>query len=638
MSSQTITIAYHDIPDGTITNNINSQTITIVYQDIPEGTITDNINSQTFTVTLNEVSEDNISDLIQFYPISSGADGDSAYDIAVDNGFVGTEEQWLASLKGDKGDKGDTGNTGATGANGYTPIKGVDYFDGAKGDTGNDGYTPIKGVDYFDGATGAKGDTGNDGYTPIKGIDYFDGTNGTNGIDGTDGTDGVGIPIGGTTGQVLAKKTNTDYDTEWITSSAGGVTSFNSRTGIVLPVSGDYTADKITETTTLKFFLNTERTKLAGIADNANNYTHPANHSPSIITQDTNNRFVTDAEKSAWNGKQDALGFIPYNSSNPAGYISSETSHADVVVDGDFTSQGIMLRGASSGTYSILTDNSSNWNTAYTNMHTHANKSALDLVSGTNTGDETETSIKTKLGISVLSGSNTGDQDLSGYVLKTTTVNSKALNANIVLSTADIADSTNKRYVTDAHLTLLGNTSGTNSGDNAVNSLYSGLATSKQDTLVSGTNIKTVNSTSLLGSGDITVQATLVSGTNIKTVDGVSLLGSGNIKIGTRTSTTTSAASITPNVDSYDNFELTALAVGFTLNNQTGTPVNFQKLMLRIKDNGSAQTIGFGTNYVAGGVALPTTTVAGKYMHLGFIYNTANSLNKWMLVALTQEA
>ena len=35
------------------------------------------------------------------------------------------------------------------GDDGYTPIKGVDYFDGAKGDTGQDGYTPIKGVDYW---------------------------------------------------------------------------------------------------------------------------------------------------------------------------------------------------------------------------------------------------------------------------------------------------------------------------------------------------------------------------------------------------------------------------------------------------------------------------------------------------------
>jgi hypothetical protein len=98
-------------------------------------------------------------------------------------------------------------------------------------------------------------------------------------------------------------------------------------------------------------------------------------------------------------------------------------------------------------------------------------------------------------------------------------------------TTADIADSSNKRYVTDANLTLIQNTSGTNTGDNAVNSLYSGLATSKQDTLVSGTNIKTVNSTSLLGSGDVAVQATLVSGTNIKTVNSTSLLGSGNISV-----------------------------------------------------------------------------------------------------------
>lgn len=53
----------------------------------------------------------------------------------------------------------------------------------------------------------------------------------------------------------------------------------------------------------------------------------------------------------------------------------------------------------------------------------------------------------------------------------------------------------------------------------------------KQDTLVSGTNIKTVNSTTLLGSGNLDVQEVLVSGTNIKTVDGNSLLGSGNIDI-----------------------------------------------------------------------------------------------------------
>ena len=53
----------------------------------------------------------------------------------------------------------------------------------------------------------------------------------------------------------------------------------------------------------------------------------------------------------------------------------------------------------------------------------------------------------------------------------------------------------------------------------------------KQATLVSGTNIKTINSNSLLGSGNVSVQPTLVSGTNIKTINNNSLLGSGNISI-----------------------------------------------------------------------------------------------------------
>lgn len=58
-------------------------------------------------------------------------------------------------------------------------------------------------------------------------------------------------------------------------------------------------------------------------------------------------------------------------------------------------------------------------------------------------------------------------------------------------TTADIADSTNKRYVTDAQLVVLGNTSGTNTGDNAVNSLYSGLAASKEDVANKSTSVTT---------------------------------------------------------------------------------------------------------------------------------------------------
>jgi len=55
------------------------------------------------------------------------------------------------------------------------------------------------------------------------------------------------------------------------------------------------------------FMTGADKTKLDGIATGANNYTHPANHPPSIITQDASNRFVTDTEKSTWNAKEPAI-------------------------------------------------------------------------------------------------------------------------------------------------------------------------------------------------------------------------------------------------------------------------------------------------------------------------------------------
>ena len=57
---------------------------------------------------------------------------------------------------------GPTGPQGPKGNDGYTPVKGVDYFDGAPGAAGKDGYTPVKGVDYFDGKDGAPGKDGKD--------------------------------------------------------------------------------------------------------------------------------------------------------------------------------------------------------------------------------------------------------------------------------------------------------------------------------------------------------------------------------------------------------------------------------------------------------------------------------------------
>lgn len=111
-----------------------------------------------------------------------------------------------------------------------------------------------------------------------------------------------------------------------------------------------------------------------------------------------------------------------------------------------------------------------------------------------------------------------------------------------------------------------------------------------------------------------------------------------NKRITSRVQSVTDAATVTPDADANDCVDITAIAQAFTIANPTGTPTNFQKLIIRIKDNGTARAITFGTAYVAGGVALPTTTVISKILTLGFIYNTANSLNKWQLVASAQEA
>lgn len=88
---------------------------------------------------------------------SNGDDGKSAYELAVENGYQGTEEEWLASLKGSAGDQGDDG---------VTP----------KLEVRDDGYWYIS---YDNGQTWNKlgpatGDPGEDGDSMFSDIDVSD--------------------------------------------------------------------------------------------------------------------------------------------------------------------------------------------------------------------------------------------------------------------------------------------------------------------------------------------------------------------------------------------------------------------------------------------------------------------------------
>lgn len=117
-----------------------------------------------------------------------GENGKSAYEIAVQNGYDGTETDWLESLKGQKGDTGEPGATGAKGDH------------GEKGDQGEPG-TP--------GEKGERGEKGEKGDAGTPGKDGVNGKDGTNGVDGASAYD------------VAVKNGFEGSETDWLVSLHG---------------------------------------------------------------------------------------------------------------------------------------------------------------------------------------------------------------------------------------------------------------------------------------------------------------------------------------------------------------------------------------------------------------------------------
>ena len=91
--------------------------------------------------------------------------GKSAYEIAVENGFEGSEAEWLESLKGEQGEQGEKGDTGARGEKGEQ---------GEKGDTGARGEKGEQGEQGEKGDTGARGEKGEQGEQGEPGVGIAD--------------------------------------------------------------------------------------------------------------------------------------------------------------------------------------------------------------------------------------------------------------------------------------------------------------------------------------------------------------------------------------------------------------------------------------------------------------------------------
>lgn len=100
---------------------------------------------------------------------AQGIQGLSAYQVAVQHGFEGTEAEWLISLKGEKGETGPKGDKGETGEKGATGERGPQGLQGERGLQGVQGEQGEPGIQGPIGPKGEKGDQGEQGPQGPKG-------------------------------------------------------------------------------------------------------------------------------------------------------------------------------------------------------------------------------------------------------------------------------------------------------------------------------------------------------------------------------------------------------------------------------------------------------------------------------------
>lgn len=127
-----------------------------------------------------------------------------------------------------------------------------------------------------------------------------------------------------------------------------------------------------------------------------------------------------------------------------------------------------------------------------------------------------------------------------------------------------------------------------------------------------------------------------VEGVTVDTISATNTLT--NKRISARITTITSNATPSVNTDNCDCVTITAQAAAITsmTTNLTGTPVNFDQLEFRIKDDGTARAITWGASFVAGPTALPTTTIISKALHVFFEWDAVQT--KWVCLSSGSDA
>jgi hypothetical protein len=183
------------------------------------------------------------------------------------------------------------------------------------------------------------------------------------------------------------------------------------------------------------------------------------------------------------------------------------------------------------------------------------------------------------------------------------------------------------------NFTITSNDSTTGTVTSVAATVPSFLSVTGSPVTTSGTLAITLSGTALpIANGG--TGATTLAGASIATYTGTETLT--NKRIDPRVTSAASASSLTPDISASDVYAYTALAAGLTINAPTGTPVDGDKLIFRLLDNGTSRALTWNATYTVIGVTLPTATTISKTTYVGCIYNANNT--RWDVIAVTTQA
>jgi hypothetical protein len=188
------------------------------------------------------------------------------------------------------------------------------------------------------------------------------------------------------------------------------------------------------------------------------------------------------------------------------------------------------------------------------------------------------------------------------------------------------------------------NTSGVSAGSYGTASQVSQITVDAKGRVTSASNVAiAISNAAVSGLGtmstqnanNVTITGGSFSNSNISNVTVANSTVTGS-RINPRFLSAANATTLTPDISAYDQYNLTAQDKALTVAAPTGTPVDGNKLLIRITGNSSAYAITWNATYTIIGVTLPTTTVATKTIYVGTIYNATNT--RWDVVAVTTQA